>query len=58
MNVQLFVLEVEEVKMDNLLNALGLSESDMLHKVIGNTFIVEMGIIKDIPSDGLVTVEM
>lgn len=58
MNVQLFALEVKEVKMDNLLNALGLSESDMLHKVIGNTFIVEMGIIKDIPSDGIVTVEM
>lgn len=30
--------------------------SDMLHRVIGNTFIVEYGIIKAIPAEGVVTV--
>ena len=34
------------------------SLSDTLHRVINNTFIVEYGIIKDIPSEGIVTVEM
>lgn len=32
--------------------------SSALHRVIGNTFIVEYGIIKAIPSEGVVTVEM
>lgn len=32
--------------------------SSVLHRVIGNTFIVEYGIIKAIPSEGVVTVEM
>lgn len=43
---------------NNILETLGQSEADMLHRVINNTFIVEMGIVKDIPSDGIVTVEM
>ena len=43
---------------NNILETLGQSEADTLHRVINNTFIVEMGIIKDIPSDGIVTVEM
>ena len=34
------------------------SVGDMLHRVIGNTFIVEYGIIKAIPAEGVVTVEM
>lgn len=34
------------------------SLSDMLHRVIGNTFIIEYGIIKAIPATGVVTVEM
>lgn len=32
--------------------------SDMLHRVIGNTFIVEYGIIKEVLAEGVVTVEM
>ena len=40
------------------LEATAQSESDMLHRVIGNSFIIEYGIIKDIPADGIVTVEM
>lgn len=42
----------------NLLQSLGMSDSDMLHRAIGTTFIVEYGIIKDIPAKGIVTVEM
>ena len=42
----------------NLLKSLGMSDSDMLHRAIGTTFIVEYGIIKDIPATGIVTVEM
>lgn len=42
----------------NLLKSLGRSDSDILHRVIGTTFIVEYGIIKDIPATGIVTVEM
>lgn len=34
------------------------SLSDTLHRVIGNTFIVEYGIVKAIPAEGVVTVEM
>lgn len=34
------------------------SSSDMLQRVIGNTFIVEYGIIKAVPAEGIVTVEM
>ena len=33
---------------NNLLKSLGISDSDMLHRVIGTTFIVEYGIIKKI----------
>lgn len=40
------------------LEAVAQGESDMLHRVIGNTFIIEYGIIKDVPADGIVTVEM
>lgn len=43
---------------NNLLKSLGISDSDMLHRVIGTTFIVEYGIIKAIPAKGIVTVEM
>ena len=43
---------------NNLLKSLGMSDSDMLHRVIGTTFIVEYGIIKKIPATGIVTVEM
>ena len=43
---------------NNLLKSLGISDSDMLHRVIGTTFIVEYGIIKKIPAPGIVTVEM
>lgn len=42
----------------NLLKSLGRSDSDILHRVIGTTFIVEYGIIKDIPATGIATVEM
>ena len=42
----------------NLLKSLGMSDSDMLHRAIGTTFIVEYGIIKKIPATGIVTVEM
>ena len=34
------------------------SFSDTLHRVIGNTFIIEYGIVKAIPAEGVVTVEM
>ena len=34
------------------------SNSDMLHRVIGNTFIVEYGIVKAVPATGIVSVEM
>ena len=43
---------------NNLLKSLGISDSDMLHRVIGTTFIVEYGRIKKIPATGIVTVEM
>lgn len=32
--------------------------SEMLHRVIGNTFIVEYGIVKEVKADGVVAVEM
>lgn len=44
--------------MDSVLRNLGLSTSDMVHKIIGNTCIVEYGIVQEVPSDGIVTVEM
>lgn len=40
------------------LEATAQSLGDMLHRVINNTFIVEYGIIKNIPAEGVVTVEM
>ena len=40
------------------LEATAQSLGDMLHRVINNTFIVEYGIIKNIPAEGIVTVEM
>lgn len=40
------------------LEATAQSLGDMLHRVINNTFIVEYGIIKKIPAEGVVTVEM
>ena len=40
------------------LEATAQSLGDMLHRVINNTFIVEYGIIKAIPAEGVVTVEM
>lgn len=43
---------------NNLLKSLGMSDSDMLHRAIGTTFIVEYGIIKGMPAKGVVTVEM
>ena len=42
----------------NVLSGLGLSEADATHRRIGATYIVDYGIIKDIPTDGIVTVEM
>ena len=42
----------------NIVSELCLSKSDIIHKVIGNTFIVEYGIIKEIKTSGIVTVEM
>lgn len=41
-----------------MLAAQAQNTSDMLHRVIGNTFIIEYGIIKAIPAEGIVTVEM
>lgn len=41
-----------------LLENISKNESDMLRKFVGNTFIVEFGIIKEIPAEGIVTVEM
>ena len=40
------------------LEATGQSLGDMLHRVINNTFIIEYGIIKAVPAEGIVTVEM
>ena len=40
------------------LGNLGLSEADATHRRIGSTFIVDYGIVKAIPADGIVTVEM
>ena len=42
----------------NTLGNIGLSEADAFRRRIGSTFIVDYGIIKSIPSDGIVTVEM
>lgn len=42
----------------DVLGGLGLSEADATHRRIGATYIVDYGIIKDIPTDGIVTVEM
>lgn len=42
----------------DVLSGLGLSEADATHRRIGATYIVDYGIIKDIPTDGIVTVEM
>lgn len=43
---------------NTFLEATAQSLSDTLHRVIGNTFIVEYGIVKAIPNEGVVTVEM
>lgn len=43
---------------NTFLEATAQSFSDTLHRVIGNTFIVEYGIVKAIPAEGVVTVEM
>ena len=42
----------------DVLGGLGLSDADATHRRIGATYIVDYGIIKDIPTDGIVTVEM
>ena len=42
----------------DVLGGLGLSDADATHRRIGATYIVYYGIIKDIPTDGIVTVEM
>ena len=42
----------------DVLGGLGLSDADAAHRRIGATYIVDYGIIKDIPTDGIVTVEM
>ena len=42
----------------DVLGGLGLSDADAPHRRIGATYIVDYGIIKDIPTDGIVTVEM
>lgn len=34
------------------------SESDMIQRIIGNTFIIDYGIIKALPAQGIATVEM
>ena len=43
---------------NTFLEATAQSFSDTLHRVIGNTFIIEYGIVKAIPAEGVVTVEM
>lgn len=43
---------------DTVLKNIGKSRADMLHAFIGTTFILEYGIIKNIPAKGIVTVEM
>lgn len=43
---------------DILLSGVAQTESDKLHRVIGNTFIVDYGIIKKVVADGIVQVEM
>ena len=40
------------------ITGIGMSQSDVIHKVIGNTCIVEFGIIKEVLADGVVSVEM
>lgn len=40
------------------LKAVAQTDSGMLHRVIGNSFIIEYGIVKAVPADGIVTVEM
>lgn len=42
----------------DVLGGLGLSDADATHRRIGATYIVDYGIIKGIPTDGIVTVEM
>ena len=42
----------------DVLGGLGISEADATHRRIGATYIVDYGIVKDIPTDGIVTVEM
>lgn len=42
----------------DVLGGLGLSDADATHRRIGATYIVDYGIVKDIPTDGIVTVEM
>ena len=42
----------------DVLGGLGLSDADATHRRIGATYIIDYGIIKDIPTDGIVTVEM
>lgn len=42
----------------SILNNVGLSDSDVVHRIIGNTFIADFGIVKAIPAKGIVTVEM
>ena len=42
----------------DVLGGLGLSDADAAHRRIGATYIVDYGIVKDIPTDGIVTVEM
>lgn len=43
---------------DTILKNIGKSRADMLHAFIGTTFILEYGIVKNIPAKGIVTVEM
>lgn len=40
------------------ITGVGMSQSDVMHRVIGNTCIAEYGIIKEVLADGVVTVEM
>jgi hypothetical protein len=42
----------------NILGSFGTSQTDVLNRFLSSAFIIEYGIIKDIPADGIVTVEM
>lgn len=42
----------------NILSGLGTTQTDVLNRFLSSAFIIEYGIIKDIPADGIVTVEM